>query len=62
MTELLKLIKTYDVHTVISIITMPNEKSVALHKGFGFKEAGYFKEVGYKMNKWLDVIYLQLMM
>lgn len=60
MEKLLEKCENYDVHTLISIITMPNNTSMALHKRFGFEKAGYFKEVGFKGEKWLDVAYLQL--
>ena len=62
MEKLLEECKNCDIHTLISIITMPNDTSMALHKRFGFEKAGYFKEVGFKGEKWLDVIYLQLLM
>lgn len=52
----------YDIHTLISVVTMPNNASTAIHKKFGFERAGYFKEVGFKNDKWLDVEYLQLML
>ncbi|MBE6051548.1 MAG: N-acetyltransferase [Clostridium sp.] len=52
----------YDIHTLISVVTMPNNASTAIHKKFEFKRAGYFKEVGFKNDKWLDVEYLQLIL
>jgi L-amino acid N-acyltransferase YncA len=36
-------------------ITLPNEGSVALHRGVGFEPIGVFKSVGYKLGKWHDV-------
>jgi len=62
MRRLLEECKNQDIHTLISIITMPNDISMSIHKRFGFEKAGYFKEVGFKGGKWLDVVYLQLMM
>lgn len=62
MKELLEKCKDQDIHTLMAIITIPNDTSLALHKRFGFEKAGYFKEVGFKSEKWLDVIYLQLLM
>ncbi len=40
-------------------ITVPNEKSIGLHKSFGFHEIGTYHNVGYKAGKWLDVIWLE---
>lgn len=38
-------------------ITLPNEKSIALHKRFGFEEIGVFPNTGNKFNRWHDVIW-----
>ena len=62
MEALIERCKTeYDIHTLISVVTVPNASSISIHKKFGFDRVGYFKEVGFKNNKWLDVEYLQLM-
>jgi L-amino acid N-acyltransferase len=36
--------------------------SVALQESLGFQHIGRFKEVGYKFGRWLDVVFLQLML
>ena len=41
-----------------SCITLPNERSVGLHRRFGFGELGVFAKTGYKMGKWNDVIWM----
>ena len=41
-----------------SCITMPNDRSVNLHKKFGFEELGRFPNSGYKMGQWHDVIWM----
>ncbi len=51
-----------NLHTIIAGIVADNEASIALHKQFGFVEVAYFKEVGYKFDKWLDLKFLQLML
>ena len=60
MTELIKLAKKEGYHTMIAGVDAANNKSVEFHKKFGFKEIGVFKEVGYKFDKWLDLIFMQL--
>jgi len=40
-------------------ITLPNEGSVALHRGVGFLPVGVFKDVGRKFGKWHDVGWFQ---
>ncbi|MDR1430407.1 MAG: GNAT family N-acetyltransferase [Spirochaetaceae bacterium] len=46
---------------LLSIITVPNAASVALHEKFGFQKVGQFHEVGYKFKTWLDVGYWELL-
>ena len=36
-----------------------NAGSVQLHKALGFSEIGIAREVGYKFERWLDVVYMQ---
>lgn len=60
MQELINECKKYEFHLLVSIITVPNEKSVKLHEKFGFNRAGGLEEAGYKKDKWLDVEYWQL--
>ncbi len=50
---------TTKVKALMGVIALPNDASIALHKKLGFKEAGYFKEVGYKFDQWIDVAFYQ---
>lgn len=47
-------------HAIIAAIDGENEASIRLHARFGFEVVGRFKEVGYKFNRWLDVVYMEL--
>jgi len=47
------------VHAIIGGIALPNDSCVALHHKFGFEQVAHFREVGFKQNKWIDVVYLQ---
>ena len=44
----------------MALITMPNEKSVAMHEKMGFKKVGQVVEGGFKLGRWVDVGYWQL--
>lgn len=46
-------------HVMIAGIDADNAASVRLHRRFGFEQVAYFKEVGYKFERWLDVIFMQ---
>jgi phosphinothricin acetyltransferase len=49
-------------HVLMAAITVPNAASVGLHEGLGFKKAGQFNEIGFKLGKRLDVGYWELML
>jgi phosphinothricin acetyltransferase len=51
-----------NIRVLMSVITMPNERSVALHESFGFQKAAEFHEIGYKLNRWLNVGYWELLL
>lgn len=54
---LLGQLKEQGFHSVMGVISLPNEGSVRLHEKLGFTKAAHFSEVGYKFNKWVDVGY-----
>jgi phosphinothricin acetyltransferase len=45
---------------IIAGIDGQQPASVALHGKFHFEKAGHLKDVGFKFGRWLDVIYMQL--
>lgn len=49
-------------HTMIAGIDAANEQSCALHQKFGFSEVGRLREVGYKFDTWLDLVFMQLLL
>ncbi len=54
--------KAMQMHTIVASIDDTNEVSIALHKQFGFVEVAYFKQVGYKFDRWLNLKFLQLIL
>jgi L-amino acid N-acyltransferase YncA len=57
---LFTILRDMELHTVIGIIALPNETSVALHEKFGMAKVAHFKEVGFKFGRWIDVGYWQV--
>jgi len=49
-------------HTIIAGIDTEQLASVALHEKFNFRKVAHLREVGFKFDRWLDVVYLQLML
>lgn len=60
--ELIEIAKNQKLHTMIGVIDSENTGSIAFHKKLGFQEAGHIKETGFKFNRWLDSVFMQLML
>lgn len=52
---LIEKLTTQGFTQAIGAITLPNPASVRLHEKVGFFEAGVYRQVGYKLGRWLDV-------
>jgi phosphinothricin acetyltransferase len=62
MTRLITLAKTQNLHTMIGVIDSENNSSITFHEKFGFKTVGIIKESGYKFDRWLDSVFMQLIL
>lgn len=51
-----ELSETY-IHAIIAGIALPNDGSIKFHENMGFEKVAHFKEVGYKLGRWIDVGY-----
>ena len=60
--ELIVLAKEQGYHTMIGCIDADNGGSIAFHKKYGFTEAGLLKESAFKFDKWLDLLFMQLIL
>lgn len=49
-----------DTHAIIAGISLPNDPSVRFHEKLGFSKVAHFREVGYKLGRWIDVGYWEL--
>jgi phosphinothricin acetyltransferase len=50
-----------DVHAIFAGIALPNDASVVFHERLGFEKVAHLKEVGYKLGRWIDVGYWELL-
>jgi phosphinothricin acetyltransferase len=62
LSELIVLAKAQKLHTMIGVIDSENQNSIAFHEQFGFKIVGTIKESGYKFDRWLDSVFMQLIL
>lgn len=60
LAELLKLSEELGYHAVIALVVGDNESSVKLHEKFGFAHVGTMREVGWKFDKWLDLLIYEI--
>lgn len=60
MLELVERARAHGRHRLVAAITAENEASIRFHERLGFVEVGRLGEVGSKLGRWLDVVFLQL--
>lgn len=60
--ELISLARQQKLHTMIAVIDAENQGSVEFHEKFGFKTVGIIKESGYKFDRWLHSVFMQLIL
>jgi len=53
--RLLELLADEDVHRAYAGVCLPNEPSIRLHRGLGFRPLGIYREVGRKFGRYWDV-------
>ncbi len=47
-------------HQMIAVIgDSANIASINLHRRFGFRHAGLLRDVGFKLDRWLDTVFMQ---
>jgi phosphinothricin acetyltransferase len=56
---LIKIAEEQNIHTLIGVIDADNESSIEFHKQFEFKIVGRMNEVGFKFDRWLDLVWMQ---
>ncbi|TRX37558.1 GNAT family N-acetyltransferase [Flavobacterium restrictum] len=62
LTHLIVLAKNQKLHTMIGVIDAENTSSIAFHEKFGFEIVGTIKESGFKFNRWLHSVFVQLIL
>lgn len=62
MEKLIEMARKQKLHTMIAVIDSENQSSVKFHEKYGFKTVGIIKESGYKFDRWLDSVFMQLIL
>ncbi len=58
--RLIELAKEQKLHTMIGVIDSENQDSIEFHRKFGFKTVGVIQESGFKFDRWLHSVFMQL--
>jgi L-amino acid N-acyltransferase YncA len=59
LAELVRLAREMGKHTMIAGVDAENEASLRFLQRFGFERVVHFREVGYKFDRFLDLVFLQ---
>jgi phosphinothricin acetyltransferase len=62
MPPLIDSARQLGLHAIIAAIDAENDASLRLHARFGFETVAMLKQVGYKFGRWLDVVYMELLL
>ena len=57
--ELIRRAGALGKHVMIAAVDADNAASLHLHERLGFTAAGRLRQVGYKFDRWLDLVFLQ---
>lgn len=57
---LLPILKERGYRRALAGIALPNEASIGLHRSFGFTDVGVYRRIGWKLDAWHDVAWMQL--
>lgn len=62
LVELIEAGRKIGLHAIVAGIDSEAEVSIALHASLGFIEVGRLPQVGYKFDRWLDVVFMELLL
>ncbi len=62
LAQLIKTAREQGFHTMIGGIDASNLQSIAFHEKFGFESCGIIRQAGFKFDKWLDLLFMQLIL
>ena len=59
MERVIDLSRSFGFKQMIAVITAEGTGSVRLHEKLGFREVGRYEAVGFKFDRWLDIVHMQ---
>ncbi len=62
MIRVIESAKVLRLHAIVASIEATSEASIRLHVSLGFEQRGHLRELIYKFDRWLDVVYMELVL
>ena len=62
MTELLDRARRAGKHVMVAAVDGENHESVAFHERMGFVTVGRLAQTGFKFGRWLDLVFMQIVL
>lgn len=62
LTALIEEARLLELRTLVGGIDAANDVSIALHRDLGFVETARMPQVGWKFGRWLDLVFMQLLL
>jgi phosphinothricin acetyltransferase len=59
LTRVIEAAQVFGFKQMIGVITAEGNGSIRLHEKFGFREVGRYDGVGFKFDRWLDIVHMQ---
>lgn len=59
MLELIRIAKSNGIRTMIGGVDADNKGSLIFHEKLGFESKSKLEQVGYKFDRWLDLVFVQ---
>jgi phosphinothricin acetyltransferase len=60
--EVITAAQRQDYHVLVGAIDAANPVSIRLHESLGFSPCGTIRQAGFKFNRWLDLVFYQLIL
>ncbi|MBE9080271.1 N-acetyltransferase [Romeria aff. gracilis LEGE 07310] len=59
LSALIEQAKIAKIHAMVAGIDATNAASIGLHSQFDFVQVAHFREIGYKFDRWLDLVFME---
>ena len=59
LTHLLEASRAHGFKQMIAVITAERANSIRVHEKMGFRKVAHYEAVGFKFDRWLDIVHMQ---